>query len=230
MKVLIVDDDVDLADVLSFTMRRAGFEVSMAYDGPQALDRWRTERPDLIILDINLPGLNGLAVCRTIRSQSETPIILLSVRNEDDDIVRGLELGADDYVVKPFSPRQLVARVEALLRRAGSPALVPAPLLAGDLMLDLSHHQLRRGDLPPSQLTRLECRLLEFLMRHPDRALPATALIDHVWGPVGADRAMLKQLVRRLRCKLEPHPSEPVYLKTISGVGYELIVRRSGPL
>jgi DNA-binding response OmpR family regulator len=139
-------------------------------------------------------------------------------------------LGADDYVVKPFSPRQLVARVEALLRRAGSPALVPAPLMAGDLTLDLSHHQLRRGSLPPSQLTRLECRLLEILIRHPDQALPATALIDHVWGPVGADRAMLKQLVRRLRCKIEPSPSEPTYLKTINGIGYELVVHQSGPL
>ncbi len=119
MKALIVDDDLVLADVLSFTLRRAGFQVFAVHDGQAALDAWRSEAPDLIILDLNLPKLDGLEVCQRIREQDNVPIIILSVRGEDDDVVRGLELGADDYVPKPFSPRQLVARAQAVLRRAG---------------------------------------------------------------------------------------------------------------
>ncbi len=119
MKALIVDDDLVLADVLSFTLRRAGFQVIAVHDGQAALDAWRNEAPDLIILDLNLPKLDGLEVCRRIREQDNVPIIILSVRGDDDDVVRGLELGADDYVPKPFSPRQLVARAQAVLRRAG---------------------------------------------------------------------------------------------------------------
>lgn len=230
MSVLIVDDDLDLADVLCFTLRRAGFEVMVAHDGPEALSCWRAADPDLIILDINLPGLNGLSVCQVIRTEAETPIMMLSVRNEEDDIVRGLRLGADDYMVKPFSPRQLVARVEALLRRAGSPALAPVDLVAGNLTLDLSHRMFRWADGPATHLTRLECRLLEVLIRNCNQVLPAEALIDQVWGPIGGDRTMLKQLVRRLRRKIEPGPSDPVYLKTISGVGYELVVYAAEPV
>ena len=119
MKALIVDDDLVLADVLSFTLRRAGFQVFAVHDGQAALEAWRNEAPDLIILDLNLPKLDGLEVCRRIREQDDVPIIILSVRGDDDDVVRGLELGADDYVPKPFSPRQLVARAQAVLRRAG---------------------------------------------------------------------------------------------------------------
>jgi DNA-binding response OmpR family regulator len=223
MKILIVDDDLDLADVLSFTLRRAGFDVIVAHDGHLALERWRDEDPDLIVLDLNLPKLNGLAVCQQIRAEADTPIIILSVRDEEDDIVHGLELGADDYIVKPFSPRQLVARVEALLRRAGTPSLSPAPLTAGDLTLDLSHQEVRRCDESLPQLTRLECRLLEILMRNKNQVLPTDMLIDGVWGPAGGDRVMLKQLVRRLRLKIEPDPSDPAYLKTMNGIGYELV-------
>jgi DNA-binding response OmpR family regulator len=227
MKALVVDDDLDLADVLSFTLRRAGFEVIVAHDGYLALERWREENPDLIILDLNLPKLNGLAVCRQIRAEADTPIIILSVRDEEDDIVQGLELGADDYIVKPFSPRQLVARAEALLRRAGAPSVAPASLAAGDLTLDPSHHEVRRGEDILPQLTRLECRLLEVLIRNKNQVLPADTLIDHVWGPDGGDRVMLKQLVRRLRLKIEPVPSEPVYLQTMNGIGYELVEHES---
>jgi len=223
MKTLIVDDDLDLADVLSFTLRRAGFDVIVAHDGQLALERWREEDPDLIVLDLNLPRVDGLSVCRQVRAEADTPIIILSVRDEEDDIVKGLALGADDYIIKPFSPRQLVARVEALLRRAGIPTVFPASLVAGDLTLDLSHHAVRRGEEPLPALTPLECRLMEILIRNANQVLPADMLIDHVWGPAGGDRVMLKQLVRRLRLKVEPDPSVPTTIQTVNGVGYELV-------
>jgi len=220
MKVLIVDDDLALADVVSFTMRRAGFEVVTAHDGQEALDRWNAEQPDLIILDLNLPKLDGLKVCQRIRSQSKTPIIILSVRGEEDDVVAGLELGADDYIVKPFSPRQLVARAEAVLRRSTTTPISHGPINAADLTLDPTRSEVHRDDQFLSKLTRLECRLLETLMINQGQVLPTDSLIDSVWGPSGGDRAMLKQLVYRLRKKIEQNPSDPTYLKTIAGIGY----------
>jgi DNA-binding response OmpR family regulator len=220
VKTLIVDDDLSLADVLAFTMRRAGYEVVLAHDGPAALERWREARPDLVILDLNLPKLDGLEVCRRIRSEDDTPVIILSVRGEEDDVVKGLELGADDYVVKPFSPRQLIARAEAVLRRAKAPPLSPAPLSAAGLTLDPARGEVVRGDSVVAQLTRQECRLLEVLMLNKGQVLAADSLIDGVWGPGGGDRAMLKQLVYRLRRKLEADPSNPQFVKSVAGVGY----------
>jgi len=220
MKVLIVDDDLALADVVSFTMRRAGFEVIAAHDGQEALERWEAENPDLIILDLNLPKLDGLKVCQRIRSQANTPIIILSVRGEEDDVVSGLEIGADDYIVKPFSPRQLVARAEAVLRRSSTTTISHSPITVGDLMLDPSRGEVQYNNQSLAKLTRLECRLLEILMINQGQVLPTDSLIDSVWGPSGGDRIMLKQLVYRLRKKIEKNPSDPLYLKTISGVGY----------
>jgi DNA-binding response OmpR family regulator len=222
MKALIIDDDLALADVVSFALRRAGFEVIKAYDGQAALDRWQADSPDLIILDLNLPKLDGLSVCRRIRAQADTPIIMLTVRGDEDDIVKGLQLGADDYVVKPFSPRQLVARVEAVLRRYGSPPNAPGPLTVGDLTLDTSRCTVFRAGELVAKLTRLECRLLEVLLLNRGQVLSTDGLIDHIWGPRGGDRDMLKQLVYRLRRKIEDSPSNPVYIETIPGVGYSL--------
>jgi DNA-binding response OmpR family regulator len=222
MKALIVDDDLVLADVVSFTLRRAGFQVVTAHDGQTALDVWRQESPDLIILDLNLPKIDGLTVCKRIREQSETPIIILSVLGGDDDVVRGLELGADDYIAKPFSPRQLVARAQAVLRRAGT-APTTGPLAVGDLTLDLTRRELYRSGELLTQLTPLECRLLEVLMLNSGHVLPADTLITQIWGPAGGDRTMLKQLVHRLRSKLEPEPSSTPYLETVPGVGYALV-------
>jgi DNA-binding response OmpR family regulator len=227
MKALIVDDDLALADVVSFTMRRAGFEVFLAHDGQAALDRWKEESPDLIILDLNLPKIDGLKVCQRIRDQSDTPIIILSVRGEEDDVVKGLELGADDYIVKPFSPRQLVARSEALLRRAKAHPVTPAPLEVGDLTLDITRKEVCCKGQQIAHLTGLECRLLEVLMINRGQVLTADNLIDTVWGASGGDRAMLKQLVYRLRQKIEVCPSEPAYLITITGVGYSLSTQDS---
>lgn len=220
MKALIVDDDLALADVIAFTLSRAGFETILAHDGPSALARWRADLPDVILLDLNLPKLDGFAVCRQIRAQDDTPIIMLTVRDDEDDIVAGLKLGADDYIVKPFSPRQVVARVEAVLRRAGAPPLTPEPITAGDLVLDMLRLELRRGNEVVTNLTRMETRLLEILMRNCGQALPADNLIEYVWGTAGGDRAMLKQLVYRLRRKTGANLNLPAYLETIPGVGY----------
>ena len=224
MKALIVDDDLVLADVVSFALRRAGLEVIKAYDGQSALDRWQADSPDLIILDLNLPKLDGLSVCRRIRAQADTPIIMLTVRGDEDDIVQGLQLGADDYVVKPFSPRQLVARVEAVLRRYGSLPDAPGPLTVGDLTLDTSRCTVFRAGELVAKLTRLECRLLEVLLLNRGQVLSTDGLIDHIWGPQGGDRDMLKQVVYRLRRKIEDSPSNPVYIETIPGVGYSLAI------
>jgi len=220
LKALVVDDDLALADVVSFTLRKAGYEVILAHDGLVALDRWRSESPDLIILDLNLPKLDGLGVCRQIRAQDDTPII---VRSDEDDIVKGLRLGADDYIVKPFSPRQMVARVEAVLRRVGDTHPSPANLTIGEITLDLSRCKVScRQDLI-AKLTPLECRLLEILMLNRDQVMLADTLIDQVWGPQGGDKDMLKQLVYRLRHKIETCPSRLMFIETVSGIGYSLI-------
>jgi DNA-binding response OmpR family regulator len=238
MKALIVDDDRVLADLVAFTLRREGFEVIQAYDGEAALQRWAGEQPDLIVLDVNLPELDGFTVCQRIREQANTPIILLTVRGEEDDIVRGLELGADDYIPKPFSPRQLVARAQAVLRRAGKTP-VPAICHVGELTLDLSRREVRIGQGETISLTSLESRLLDYLMANAGHVLTTEALIDHVWGPKGGDRDMVRQLVRRLRSKIartgqggagEPEHVHPVYIETVPGLGYGLIVPPSPDL
>jgi DNA-binding response OmpR family regulator len=223
MKALIVDDDLALVDVIDFTLRRAGFSTVFAHDGDTALSRWESEAPDIIILDWNLPKLNGLEVCRRIRSQSDTPIIILSVRSAEDDVVKGLELGADDYIVKPFSPRQLVARAEALLRRAKvSHHSTAEPVSAGRLALDPSRSQVVVNDGLPIKLAKLESRLLEILMLNHGLVLSVDTLIDHIWGPAGGDRAMVKQLVYRIRKKIESDPANPQFIETVGGVGYSL--------
>ena len=223
MKALIVDDDLALADVVSFTLRRAGFEVITAHDGQAALERWQTESPDIIILDLNLPKLDGLQICQRVRATSETPIIILSVRGDEDDIVRGLQIGADDYIVKPFSPRQLVARVEAVLRRASDrQQSTPGPVKVNDLILDPTRCEIQVGTRKPLHLTKLECKLLETLMINRGQVLTFDMLIDDIWGPVGGDRSMLKQLMYRLRRKIETDPSQAVYIATVQGIGYTL--------
>jgi DNA-binding response OmpR family regulator len=225
MKALVVDDDRVLADLVAFTLRREGFQVVQAQDGASALQRWAEEQPDIVILDVNLPktvpALDGFIVCQRIREVSEIPIILLTVREDEEDIIYGFKAGADDYIHKPFSPRQLVARVEALLRRS-SRAMSPAILESGDLTLDPSRREARLGQGEAVPLTALESRLLEYFMLHPGHILSMQDLIDHIWGPGGGDRDMLRQLVRRLRAKIEPDPTRPTYIETVSGYGYGL--------
>lgn len=220
MKVLVVEDDLALAGVLSYTLRREGYEVVAAHDGLTAIEKWQSDGPDLIILDLNLPKLDGLAVCRRVRAKSDVPIIILSVRNSEDDVVLGLDLGADDYIIKPFSPRELLARIKAALRHRDG-VTAPGPISAAGLTLERERLELYGIDeAEPTQLSVLEARLLEALMLDAGHVLPADALITAVWGPHGADRTILKQLVYRLRRKLEPDPANPVYLETVPGVGY----------
>ena len=223
MKILVVDDDRVLADVITFMLRKEGFSVIQAHDGAAALEHWENEKPDLIVLDVNLPKINGFEVCRRIRAQSTTPILMLTVRGEEDDIVSGLEIGADDYIVKPFSPRQLAARVKAILRRAGGQP-IPQELEIGSLKLISGKRQLIIGpeDMQVS-LTPLENKLLECLMVNSGQVLTFDIIIDYVWGPSAADRDMLRQLVRRLRAKIEPEPSTPSYIQTVPGLGYGLL-------
>jgi DNA-binding response OmpR family regulator len=222
MKVLIVEDDLPLSDVLVFTLRRAGYDPITAHDGLAALKVWREEQPDFVLLDLNLPKLDGLVVCRQIRSETQTPIIILSVRGGEANVVKGLELGADDYLVKPFSPGELVARMRAVLRRLGQ-APAAGELTAAGLTLDRSRNEVRRAGEEAIRLTPLEATLLERLMINPGRVLTAENLIDAIWHAEGGDRPMLKQLVYRLRAKIEPDPSNPVYIETVPGVGYGFV-------
>lgn len=226
MKALVVDDDRILADLLLFTLRREGFEVIQAYDGDTALQRWNDHQPDIVILDINLPEtethLSGFSVCRMIRECGDTPIILLTVRADEEDILLGLSLGADDYVLKPFSPRQLVARIHTVMRRAGKTNL-PAERQVGALRLDTSRRTVSTTDARVIPLTPLEYRLLDYLMLNSGQILPFDDIILHVWGPSGGDRDMLRQIVRRLRAKIEPDPAHPIYIETIAALGYGMM-------
>jgi DNA-binding response OmpR family regulator len=222
MKALIVDDDRTLADVVAFTLRREGYEVILAYDGETALDRWENETPDIIVLDVNLPKLDGFSVCRRIREYDDTPILLLTVRGEEDDIIQGLNLGADDYITKPFSPRQLVARAEAVLRRSGATQAATYRQV-GRLCYDPNRREVTLGQSEPVSLTRLESRLLDCLMINAGQVMTTDTLIDHIWGPHGGNREMLRQLVRRLRRKIEPDSTQPTYIETVPGLGYGFI-------
>ena len=219
-KILVVDDDLALSDVLAFAMRRAGYEVARAYNGLSALEEFSKEKPDLIVLDWRLPNMDGLDVCTHIRLSSDVPIIMLTVRDSDENVIAALEAGADDYIVKPFSPRQLMERVRALLWQVVQESL--EPLQIGSLVLDPKRCEVHFGDAKPVHLTRLESRLLRTLMNKPDQAIHNDSLILQIWGPEGATNDMLRQLVLRLRDKLEKVGSSPTLRETILPPGYVL--------
>lgn len=223
MKILIADDDSDLLGLIGFTLTQAGYLVVKATDGPTALRAHEAEQPDLIVLDINMPGASGFQVCEAVRQKSRVPIMMLTARGEEEDLVRALELGADDYLTKPFSPRTLLARVKALLRRAGVDT--SAPLAAGRIKLDVDEHTVQVSEGEPIRLTKLELRLLQMLLANSDHTVSSDRLLMHVWGHRGAgDRQLLKQLVHRLRHKIEVDPALPQLLQTVPGAGYRLIV------
>lgn len=225
MKILVVDDDRVLADVISFTLHKEGYEVIKAYDGMVGLERWQEDNPDLVILDVNMPRMGGFDVCQRIRAESDTPIMMLTVKGDEEDILGGFELGADDYIVKPFSPRQLVARVKAILRRSGAKTQ-HLEIRAGELTLYPGNREfLVSPEQEPIKLTPLENQLMEYFMVNAGQVLTVDMIIDQVWGPVGGDRDMLRQLIRRLRMKIEPNPSEPRYIHTVPGLGYGLLNR-----
>ena len=225
MKILVVDDDRVLADVITFTLHKEGYEIIKAYDGVVALERWQEEQPDLVILDVNMPRMGGFEVCRRIRAESDTPIMMLTVKGDEEDILGGFELGADDYIVKPFSPRQLVARVKAILRRSGAKPQ-HLEIQAGEFTLYPGNREFHISpDQEPIKLTPLENQLMEYFMVNAGQVLTVEMIIDQVWGPLGGDRDMLRQLIRRLRIKIEPDPSDPVYIHTVPGMGYGLLNR-----
>lgn len=221
MKILVVDDDRELRELIGFVLRQAGYQVVDAADGPAAVAQHAQEKPDLVILDVNLPGFDGFEVCRRLRALADTPVMMLSVRGEEADQVRGLDLGADDYLTKPFSPKTLVARVRARLRRGSNER--SSPLGASAIVLDPDVQTVSVSGAAPSRLTNLEFRLLQLLVAHPNRTVPPERLLRHVWGSrTSQDRQILKQLVHRVRQKIETDPAAPRYLKTVSGVGYRL--------
>ena len=232
MKILVVDDDRVVADLVMFTVRRAGYEAIMASDAASAVRRWSEGQPDLILLDINLPGTaqlkDGFAICQHIRSQSDVPIILLTVRGEENDIVRGLEAGADDYILKPFSPRQLVARIQAVLRRgrAKDNSHLPARLSMEGLDFNPRIREVSLSNGLTKTLTSLESRLLEYLMLNSGHILTTEDLISDVWGASGGNSEMLRQLVRRLRAKIEDDSSNPYYIQNLPGLGYAFRLKR----
>jgi DNA-binding response OmpR family regulator len=227
MKILIVDDDPDLLALVAFALTQNGYVVVRATNVQSALQQFAAEAPDLAILDINLPDGSGFGICETIRAQSRIPVMMLTARGEEEDLVKALELGADDYLTKPFSPRTLLARLRALLRRSGLESGGAAS--AGIFSLDLEAHALRVGEAQPARLTKLETRLMQILIANAGHVVSTERLLTHVWGHRGSgDRQLLKQLVHRLRQKIEADPAVPRYLQTDSGAGYRLEAEERG--
>lgn len=223
--ILIVEDEADIADLVKYHLEREGLTARTVSDGKHALELIVRDHPELIILDLMLPGMDGLELCRRLRAQTATraiPIIMLTARAEEVDRIVGLEVGADDYVPKPFSPRELVARVKAVLRRAAPPVgPSEAPVSIGNLRLDPGRHEVTKGDRP-IELSAMEFRLLEFFLRHRGRVFTRTQLLDQVWGQ---DRFVEPRTVdvhiRRLREKVEDAPRQPTLILTVRGMGYK---------
>jgi DNA-binding response OmpR family regulator len=220
-RVLVVEDDLTVAEVVLAYLRRAGYEVAHAADGPAALECAARSWPDLVVLDLMLPGLDGLEVCRRLRETAPVPVIMLTALGSENDRVMGLELGADDYVTKPFSPRELTLRVRSVLRRgAPPPATGPAEVLrAGSVQLDLTAHRATRDGVELA-LTSREFDLLAFLLAHPGEAFTRESLMRQVWGWEFGDQSTVTVHVRRLREKVEEDPGDPRLLVTVWGVGY----------
>jgi two-component system response regulator RegX3 len=218
-----VEDEESFSDALGYMLRREGFEVAMAATGPDGLEEFDRAGADLVLLDLMLPGLSGLEVCRQLRQRSEVPVIMLTAKDGEVDKVVGLEIGADDYVTKPFSARELVARIRAVLRRRGNEPedIVSSVLESGPVRMDVDRHVVSvNGSSVPMPLKEFE--LLEFLLRNAGRVLTRGQLIDRIWGSdyVG-DTKTLDVHVKRLRAKVEPSPSAPRHLLTVRGLGYK---------
>ena len=224
-RVLVVEDEESFSDALSYMLRREGYEVEIAATGPDALTSFDRAGADLVLLDLMLPGLSGTEVCRELRQRSQVPIIMVTARDTEVDKVVGLELGADDYVTKPFSSRELVARVRAVLRRGGEPdELITNTVEAGPVRMDVERHTVSVDGRAVSMPLK-EFDLLELLLRNAGRVLTRGQLIDRVWGSdyVG-DTKTLDVHVKRLRAKIEPDPGNPKYLVTVRGLGYKFEV------
>jgi DNA-binding response OmpR family regulator len=220
-RVLVVDDDPTVTDVVTRYLEREGFTVEALADGQSALDRASAEPPALVVLDLMLPGIDGIEVCRRLRGIAPIPIVMLTARGDEEDRVVGLELGADDYISKPFSPRELTARVKAVLRRVDAPVPVqPAvAITCGDVEIDLQAREVRKRDELVA-VTAREFDLLAYLALRPRRAFRREELLEHVWGYTYGDTATVTVHIRRLREKIEDQPAEPRWITTVWGVGY----------
>jgi len=222
-RILVIEDEVPLAEALKYTLEKEGYEVEVAGDGALGLERFQTGGVDLILLDLMLPTMDGLEVCKRIRAASFVPILILTAKDSDIDEVLGLEMGADDYVTKPFNMRKLIARIKALLRRVEGDNEAPSGALEwGDISMDLEKHEvyLKRN---PVHLTPLEFRLLELFMRKPEKALAREYLVNQVWeGVFYGSTKTLDVHIRHLRKKIEQDPAAPRYIKTVRGMGYKL--------
>jgi two-component system, OmpR family, response regulator MtrA len=217
-RVLVVDDDTALAEMLGIVLRGEGFEPSFVADGDKALAAFREAKPDLVLLDLMLPGRDGIEVCRLIRAESGVPIVMLTAKSDTVDVVVGLESGADDYIVKPFNPKELVARIRTRLRPAGQP--VNDVLRIGDLTVDVAAHEVRRSD-DAIALTPLEFELLVALASKPQQVFSREMLLEQVWGyHYKADTRLVNVHVQRLRAKVEQDPDNPKIVTTVRGVGY----------
>lgn len=224
--ILVVDDEKPIAEILKFNLEKDGYRVVLAFDGEEALVVARSQHPDLMILDIMLPKLDGFGVCREIRKHSSVPILMLTAKDQEVDKILGLELGADDYVTKPFSPREIMARVKAILRRAparegtASTSAAPKRVQLGDLVVDLEAYSAERGG-KAIDLTPKEFELLRHLALHPGQVFSREALLQDVWGfDYFGDARTVDVTVRRLREKIEVDPGNPEYIRTRRGVGY----------
>jgi two-component system response regulator RegX3 len=221
--VLVVEDEQSLREPLVYILEREGFEVFEAADGPAALVEWKERRPDLILLDLLLPGMSGVDVCREIRNHSTVPIIMVTAKDSEVDKVVGLEIGADDYVVKPYSTRELLARIKAVLRRGSVPdARQPRTVIeAGPVRIDTDRHSVTVSGVPLT-LPLKEFELLEYLIDNANRVLTRGQIIDRVWGSnYYGDTKTLDVHVKRIRGKIEPDPANPKYLVTVRGLGYK---------
>jgi DNA-binding response OmpR family regulator len=228
MKILVVDDDVELVGLLRFALASAGYEVLTAFDGQQALERLASEIPDLVILDVNLPLVDGFGVLGELRRHSQVPVMMLTVRGAEEDEVHGLDLGADDYLKKPFSPRALLARVRSLLRR-GADTNEDSVLAIGPLSIDFERSQGRVHEGVPFRLSPLELRLLRLLLSHRGRPVDAERIIGFVWADRdAADREALKQVVHRLRRKIEAAGGEPGWIEFVPNAGYAVAAPATG--
>jgi two-component system response regulator MtrA len=218
-KVLVVDDDAALSEMLTIVLRQEGFDSRVCATGDRALAEMRDYRPDVVLLDLMLPGKDGIDVCREIRAESGVPIVMLTAKSDTIDVVVGLESGADDYVVKPFKPKELVARIRARVRRFDDPA--PEALTIGDLSIDVAGHSVTR-DGSPIPLTPLEFDLLVCLARKPWQVFTREVLLEQVWGyRHAADTRLVNVHVQRLRSKVEHDPENPEIVLTVRGVGYK---------
>lgn len=220
MRVLVVDDDVNVRDVVRRYLEHDGYDVSVAGDGEDALVRAADFAPDLVVLDLMLPGMDGLEVCRRLRARSEVPVVMLTALGEEEDRIAGLRLGADDYVTKPFSPRELVLRVSSVLRRArGEPMATKGEVIDGELCIDIAARKATRNGAPLA-LTVREFDLLAFLMNHPGTVFTRSDLLAKVWGWDFGDQSTVTVHVRRLREKIETDAARPERIATVWGVGY----------